>query len=100
MESDYIIEDTDIRRLIVKAVEAREMAYARYSQFKVGAALLAGRENSSDADEVVGRETDSRDRNANEYRVFTGCNIEKIALAEYSTPIFSFSGLAKDCSTQ
>ena len=26
--------------------------------------------------EVVGRETDSRDRNANEYRVFTGCNIE------------------------
>ena len=25
MESDYIIEDTDIRRLIVKAVEAREM---------------------------------------------------------------------------
>ena len=36
MESDYIIEDTDIRRLIVKAVEAREMAYARYSQFKVG----------------------------------------------------------------
>ena len=68
MESDYIIEDTDIRRLIVKAVEAREMAYARYSQFKVGAALLAGRENSSDADEVVGRETDSRDRNANEYR--------------------------------
>ena len=76
MESDYIIEDTDIRRLIVKAVEAREMAYARYSQFKVGAALLAGRENSSDADEVVGRETDSRNRNANEYRVFTGCNIE------------------------
>ena len=57
MESDYIIEDTDIRRLIVKAVEAREMAYARYSQFKVGAALLAGRENSSDAEEVVGRET-------------------------------------------
>ena len=28
MESDYIIEDTDIRRLIVKAVEARDMAYA------------------------------------------------------------------------
>lgn len=42
MESDYIIEDTDIRCLIVKAVEARDMAYARYSQFKVGAALLAG----------------------------------------------------------
>ena len=53
MESDYIIEDTDIRRLIVKAVEARDMAYARYSQFKVGAALLAGRENSSDAAEVT-----------------------------------------------
>ena len=76
MESDYIIEDTDIRRLIVKAVEARDMAYARYSQFKVGAALLAGRENSSDATEVVGGETDSHDRNTNEYRVFTGCNIE------------------------
>ena len=63
MESDYIIEDTDIRRLIVKAVEARDMAYARYSQFKVGAALLASRENSSDAAEVVGGETDSHDRN-------------------------------------
>ncbi len=76
MESDYIIEDTDIRRLIAKAIEARDMAYARYSQFKVGAALLAGRENSSDATEVVGGETDGHDRNTNEYRVFTGCNIE------------------------
>lgn len=76
MTSDYIIEDTDIRRLIAKAIAARDMAYARYSQFKVGAALLAGRVYSSDATEVVGGETDGHDRNANEYRVFTGCNIE------------------------
>lgn len=77
MENDYIIEDTDIRRLIVKALEARERAYARYSQFKVGAALLAGRrENYSDEAECVGGESDNNDKNANGYRVFTGCNIE------------------------
>ena len=76
MESEYIIEDTDIRRLIVKAIEARDMAYARYSQFKVGAALLAGREDYSDAAECVGGESDNNDKNANGYRVFTGCNIE------------------------
>ncbi len=76
MESDYIIEDTDIRRLIVKAIEARDMAYARYSQFKVGAALLAGREDSLDTVKCADGETDNHDKNANEYRVFTGCNIE------------------------
>ncbi len=73
MEREYIIEDTDIRRLIVKAIEARDMAYARYSQFKVGAALLAGREDSLECDDG---ETDNHDKNVNEYRVFTGCNIE------------------------
>lgn len=76
MENDYIIGDTDIRRLIVKATEARDMAYARYSQFKVGAALLAGRGDYPDAAECAGGEADSHDKNANEYRVFTGCNIE------------------------
>lgn len=76
MENDYIIGDTDIKRLIVKALGARERAYARYSQFKVGAALLAGRENYSDEAECVGGESDNNDKNANGYRVFTGCNIE------------------------
>ena len=61
----------------MKALEARERAYARYSQFKVGAALLAGRrENYSDEAECVGGESDNNDKNANGYRVFTGCNIE------------------------
>lgn len=36
MESDYIIEDTDIRRLIVKAVEARDMAYADTHSLRLG----------------------------------------------------------------
>ena len=68
MESDYIIEDTGIRSLIVKAIEARDMAYARYSGFKVGAALLAGCKASNE------NETDSN--TLQKYRVFTGCNIE------------------------
>ena len=45
-----------INELIVKATEAREFAYAPYSNFKVGAALL------TDKDEI-----------------YTGCNIENAA---------------------
>ena len=43
----------DYKQLMDKAVEAREFAYAPYSRFKVGAALLA--ENG---------------------KIYTGCNIE------------------------
>jgi len=45
--------DTDYSKLITSAIEAREKAYAPYSKFKVGAALLT---------------TDGK--------VFTGCNVE------------------------
>ncbi|WP_330428275.1 cytidine deaminase [Coprococcus sp. OM06-25] len=37
---------------------------------------MAGRENYSDEAECVGGESDNNDKNANGYRVFTGCNIE------------------------
>lgn len=43
----------DIKELIIKAIRARENAYAPYSKYKVGAALLA-----------------------NSGKVYTGCNIE------------------------
>lgn len=46
----------DIKELIRQAVNAREYAYAPYSGFKVGAALLCRNEN-----------------------VYTGCNIENAA---------------------
>ncbi len=72
MENDYIIGDTDIKRLIVKALEARERAYARYSQFKVGAALLAGREKYSDEEESVGGKSHNNDNNSIGYSVITG----------------------------
>lgn len=65
---DKDIKDKDIRELIRAAVKARDMAYARYSGFKVGAALLAG---CGDTDERDGEPGDMKG-----YRVFTGCNIE------------------------
>ncbi|MEG1973107.1 MAG: cytidine deaminase, partial [Oscillospiraceae bacterium] len=43
----------DIELLIVKALEARKMAYVPYSEFSVGAAVLTG-----------------------DGKIFTGCNIE------------------------
>ena len=45
-----------IRELIEMAADSRRYSYAPYSQYRVGAALLAG-----------------------EGRVFTGCNIENAA---------------------
>lgn len=48
-----MITDGDRQTLIQKAIEAREKAYAPYSKFKVGAALLS-----------------------NDGRVCTGCNVE------------------------
>ncbi len=68
MDGGCVIDDNDIRRLIRDAIKARNMAYARYSGFKVGAALLAGR-----------GDTDLKDADSEklqEYRVFPGCNIE------------------------
>lgn len=53
MEKCFAIEEKDIKELIRSAVMARNMAYARYSGFKVGAALLA-----------------------QPGRIFIGCNIE------------------------
>jgi cytidine deaminase len=47
------VDEGTIQRLIGAAIKAREMAYAPYSKFKVGAAILA-----------------------TSGQVFTGCNIE------------------------
>ena len=72
-----VMDEKDIRRLIETAVRARDMAYARYSQFKVGAALLACKEDSeTGADVCVGESVNISGLNAGEYRIFTGCNIE------------------------
>ena len=50
------MDNNEIKNLIKKAIEAREKAYAPYSNFKVGAALLT-------------------DKNG----IYTGCNIENAA---------------------
>lgn len=68
MKDDCVIEYKDIRELIRAAVKARNMAYARYSGFKVGAALLAGCSDTGGGDDKY--------FDIQEYRVFTGCNIE------------------------
>lgn len=47
------MQDTEARRLLARAREAREKAYAPFSQFKVGAAILLA-----------------------DGRTFTGCNVE------------------------
>lgn len=51
----------DVKRLIKKALEAKEMAYVPYSNFKVGAAILT-----------------------EDNKIYTGCNIE---IASYSPTI-------------
>ncbi len=53
---DSLSESTSDRELVARAAEAREKAYAPYSQFPVGAALL-GRSG----------------------RIYTGCNVENAA---------------------
>lgn len=77
MADMYTIDDKIIKDLIADAMKVRNMAYARYSQFKVGAALLAGRDGLSDgAGECAGGAPGRSGMNVEEYRVFTGCNIE------------------------
>lgn len=48
----------DYKKLICAAMEAKEFAYAPYSNFRVGAALLT-----------------------KEGRIFTGCNVENVAFS-------------------
>lgn len=50
------LRDIPIKELILSALEARKKAYAPYSDFKVGAAVLT-----------------------NDLRIYTGCNIENAA---------------------
>ena len=65
MESDnhsnIVLEDIPVKELILSAMDARKKAYAPYSGYLVGAAVLT-----------------------NELRIYTGCNIEN---ASYSSTI-------------
>lgn len=56
MEQCIVSQDIPVKELIRSAMEARKKAYAPYSKYKVGAALLT-----------------------NELRIYTGCNIENAA---------------------
>lgn len=55
------IDETTAKNLLLRASEARENAYAPYSGFRVGAALL-GRDG----------------------RIFTGCNVENVSYGAVS----------------
>ena len=56
MEGSGMLQQTEILELIRKAIEARKLSYSPYSQYQVGAALLAG-----------------------DGQIITGCNIENAA---------------------
>lgn len=56
IEGSVTLQQTEIRTLIKKAIEARRKSYSPYSHYQVGAALLAG-----------------------DGQIITGCNIENAA---------------------
>ena len=56
MEESGMLQQTEILELIRKAIGARRLSYSPYSQYQVGAALLAG-----------------------DGQIITGCNIENAA---------------------
>lgn len=83
VKNSCAIDENEIRSLIRAAIKARDMAYARYSGFKVGAALMAYRgKNEAEAGECADAEGYSvavlgkSCMNPDEFRIFTGCNIE------------------------
>lgn len=78
-----VMDEKDIKELIRSAVRVRNMAYARYSGFKVGAALLAyPGKPMTDEEKCAGKAgydgavLENIDMDLAEYRIFTGCNIE------------------------
>lgn len=56
MDQENLVKDIPVEELIKSALEARKKAYAPYSDFQVGAAVLT-----------------------KELRIYTGCNIENAA---------------------